>query len=305
MTDPQVAAVAGVGLWVGATLVLARLRWFARIPMVERLRPYAPGGMSQRHRRDGILSVESFRDVVAPLCRALGERVARTFGVTEAVAVRLERVHSSADVTGFRVRQVGWSSAAFIGSSLVTAALRPPPVIALSLILGAPLLVFLLLENDLARQSARWQERLGSELPVVVEQMAMLLSAGYSLGAALNRMAERGRGCAARDLARVCVRMRQGLSEIDSLREWSAVADVEGLRRLMPILALNREAADLGRLLSEEARAQRLDLHRRLVELAERRGQQVWVPVTVAALVPGVVFIAVPFLEAVRLFSAS
>lgn len=305
MTDPQIAALAGTGLWLGTTLVLARMRWFARLPLVDRLRPYAPGGMSQQGRRDGMLSVESFRDVAAPLCRALGEKLARTFGVTEALAVRLERVHSEVDVTGFRVRQVGWSAGAFVGAAALVAALRPPPVPALAFIVGAPLLVFLLLENDMARQSRRWQERLGSELPVVAEQMAMLLSAGFSLGAALNRLAERGRGCAARDMARVCRRMRQGLSEIDALREWATTADVEGLRRLMPILALNREAADLGRLLSDEARSQRLDLHRRLVETAERRGQQVWVPVTVAALVPGVVFIAVPFLEAMRLFAAS
>jgi hypothetical protein len=41
-----------------------------------------------------------------------------------------------------------------------------------------------------------------------------------------------------------------------------------------------------------------------LIETVERRGQQVWIPVTVAALVPGVLFMAVPFIEALRLFSA-
>jgi hypothetical protein len=102
----------------------------------------------------------------------------------------------------------------------------------------------------------------------------------------------------------VCGRIRQGLSEVDALREWAAVADVEALDRLVPILALNREASDLGRLVSDEARAIRRDLQRTLIETVERRAQQVWVPVTVAALVPGVLFMAVPFIEALRLFSA-
>jgi hypothetical protein len=31
----------------------------------------------------------------------------------------------------------------------------------------------------------------------------------------------------------------------------------------------------------------------------------VWIPVTVAALVPGVVFLAVPFIDALRLFANS
>ena len=127
----------------------------------------------------------------------------------------------------------------------------------------------------------------------MAEQLAMLLSAGYSLGAALNRLAARGSGNVSRDLARVCSRIRQGLTEIDALREWAEVADVEGLNRLLPILGLNREASDLGRLISEEARSIRKDTQRRLIETAERRAQQVWIPVTVAALVPGVIFLAV------------
>jgi tight adherence protein C len=64
-------------------------------------------------------------------------------------------------------------------------------------------------------------------------------------------------------------------------------------------------ASDLGRLISEEARSIRKDTQRRLIETAERRAQQVWIPVTVAALVPGVIFLAVPFMEALRLFSAA
>jgi hypothetical protein len=34
----------------------------------------------------------------------------------------------------------------------------------------------------------------------------------------------------------------------------------------------------------------------------ERRGQQVWIPVTVATLLPGVVFIAIPFTSALAAF---
>jgi hypothetical protein len=37
----------------------------------------------------------------------------------------------------------------------------------------------------------------------------------------------------------------------------------------------------------------------------DRRGQQVWVPVTVATLVPGVILLTVPFIQALRLFSGS
>lgn len=301
----RLAVLCGLGLWAGMTLVLSQFRWFSRPPLVERLRPYSPAGMGGAGRRGAILSVESFREVIRPLCRSLGERVARLFGVSEELGVRLERIHSTDDVTGFRVRQVGWALAGFGTGALLAVALRPPAPVALLFILSGPLLGFLIPEQQVAAASDAWRRRLNLELPVVAEQLAMLLSAGYSLGAALNRLAARGGGNVSRDLARVCGRIRQGLSEIDALREWAEVADVEGLNRLLPVLGLNREASDLGRLISEEARSIRKDTQRRLIETAERRAQQVWIPVTVAALVPGVIFLAVPFMEALRLFSAA
>ncbi|MGI8777223.1 MAG: type II secretion system F family protein [Acidimicrobiales bacterium] len=300
----RLAVASGLVLWVGAVLVASQLRWFARPSLVERLRPYGPGGMTPRSH--GLLpSVESFREVVRPLCRVAGGRVARALGVSEDLSTRLERIHSPLDSTGFRVRQLGWTAAAFGAGSVLAVGLRPPTFLALLLIFGGTALAFLVAEQHVAKASEAWKRRLFLELPVLSEQLAMLLSAGFSLGAALNRLAARGRGYAARDLGRVCGRIRQGLSEIEALREWATLADVEALDRLIPVLALNREASDLGRLISEEARSIRRDVQRELVETAERRGQQVWVPVTVAALLPGVLFLAIPFMAALDLFSGS
>jgi Flp pilus assembly protein TadB len=290
--------------WAGSTLLLSRLRWFSRPALTERLRPYSRGGMALSI-RPSVLSVESFREVVGPLSRVIGERVARLFGVQEELALRLERVHSPLDVTAFRVRQLGWSVAAIGVSGLVVAATTPPPLIGFLLLISAPLLAFLLLEQQLASQSAAWQRRVFLELPVVSEQLAMLLAAGFSLGAALNRLASRGHGAVAQDLQRVVGRVRQGLSEGEALREWAALVQVESLNRLVPVLALNREAGDLGRLISDEARAIRKDAQRELVETMERRSQQVWIPVTVATLIPGVIFLSIPFIEALRQFSGS
>jgi Flp pilus assembly protein TadB len=285
-------------------LLIAELRRFSRPSLTDRLRAYRPGGMAER-RRGGLFSVESFREVIGPFSQAVASRVARLFGVSEELGVRLERVHSALDPAAFRVRQVGWSAAAFGVGALAASVLGLPAVVSLVVLLGSPLLAFLVLEQRVASASSRWQRRIFLELPVLAEQLAMLLSSGYSLGSALNRLAQRGKGACGRDLERVRARMHQGLSEVAALREWAQLGQVDALDRLVSVVSLNADASDLGRLVSEEARSIRRDVQRDLVQIMERRGQQVWVPVTVATRVPGVIFLAIPFVEALRLFAGS
>jgi tight adherence protein C len=298
----RMTALVALALFAGSTLLLSELRWFRRRPLTDRLAPYVPGGASAR-RRGAVMSAASFAHVIGPLAQAIGERLARAFGVSEALAVRLERVHSPLDVTAFRVRQLAWSVAGLILAGVVAMAIGVSGALALVIVLVGPLLAFLVVEQHLATASAAWQRRIFLELPVVAEQLGMLIGAGYSLSGALARLAARGTGACGADLGRVSGRIRQGLADVDALGEWAAVADVDALRRLVSVLSLNRQAGDLGRLISDEARSIRRDVHRELIETIERRSQQVWIPVTVAALVPGVIFLAVPFIEALRLFS--
>jgi Flp pilus assembly protein TadB len=304
VNETQLLAVAALALFAGSTLLLSQIRWFRRRPLVDRVAPYVPGGSTARS--TGILvSAEGFGQVIGPLARAVGERVARAVGVTEPLALRLERIGSTLDVTTFRVRQLGWTAVGLLTGSVLAVATQQSGPVALLLIVTGPLIGFLVVEQRLAAKSQAWQRRVFLELPVVAEQLGMLLSAGYSLGAGLGRLAARGKGACGRDLQRVVGRIRQGLSETEALREWATVADVDALHRLVGVLALNRQSGDLGRLIGEEARAIRRDVHRELIETIERRGQQVWIPVTVAALVPGVIFLAVPFIEALSLFANS
>lgn len=293
---------AAVG-FVGLTLLLSEVRWIRRPGLADRLSPYAPS--PSRSSALGVFSVASFREVVAPLAEVAGQRIARIFGVTEELGTRLRRVHSPLDVATFRVRQAGVSGAAMLGGALVAAALQIPAGVAILFVLGAPVLAFLLLEQQLATASAAWQRQLFLELPVVAEQLGMLTTAGWSLGSALQRVSSRGSGRCAADLQRATQRIRQGVSEAEALGEWAELAQVDALDRLISILSMNRETADLGRLISEEARSIRRDAQRELIESIERRNQQVWIPVTVAALIPGVLLMGVPFIDALTLFSSS
>lgn len=293
--------VLGVGTWTGSTLLLSTVRWFGRVPLAARLGPYRHGGTSGRG-PGGVVSLSSFGEVLRPAVAALGERLARLGGVREPLEIRLTRVHADLEPSAFRVKQVGVSVLGAGLAAVVAAALRLPATTAAVFLLGGPALGFLAVEQRLAGESAAWQRRTFLELPVVAEQLAMLLRAGWSLHGALDRIAARSSGVVGRDLSRVCRRVRQGVPDDVALREWAAVVQVPAVDRLVAVLLLDRDTGDLGRLVSEEARSARRDAHRELIEQTERRAQQVWIPVTVAALVPGVLFMAIPFVETLRLF---
>lgn len=280
--------------WVGLTVALSLLRVFRRTPLSDRLLPYTFGPRGRRATK--LWSVRSFREVVGPLADAIGRPLARSVGVHEDLAVRLERTHSPLDPAGFRLRQLGWAVLGLIGGLAMAVLLGLGALPSIAFMGGGAALAFLIVEQNLATQSARWQRRVFLELPVIGEQLAILLSAGYSLGAALVRLSVRSDGACAADLGRVCRRIRHGLSEGDALREWSEIARVPELSRLVPLLALNSETSDLGRMVSDEVRNIRREVHRELLSSVEKRAQKVWIPVTVATLLPGSIFLAIPFI---------
>lgn len=296
------ALAAWVTAAIGTALVLGELPWFRRRALVDRLRPYS------RQSRPGTSPPgpgAPLRQVLLPLVTSGGARLSRALGVDTDLTTRLARAGSSDDSTAFRLRQLTWAIVGGAIGAAVTLAVTPPPALALLLVLGSPLLAVLMVEQQLSTATTTRQQRRRTELPVVVEQLGMLLGAGFSLTAALARLAERGSGVIATDLAGVMRRVRQGVPESVALEEWAALTGLDAVRRLVTLLALQSEAGDLGGLISEEAHAERAEAHRDLLESIERRSQLVWIPVTVATLVPGLIFLAVPFYAAMAQVSGS
>jgi Flp pilus assembly protein TadB len=293
-------------LWGGTALLLSEFRWFRRPSAVDRLRPHILGtevrSWRTSHSSAGRRAVVT---LLPPILEHLGDRLARTLGVAEPVERRLRRIHAPIGPRQFRTRQVGRSIALGAVIALAGLALHLPVLLVLIGSSASALLTFLLIEQALSSRSAGWQRRVFLEVPIICEQLGMLLSAGSSLGQALTRLARRSDAAISIDLAIVVGRINQGVDETVALREWAELVQVPAIDRLLSVLALNREATDLGALISEESRAARAEVHRELIERLERRSQQVWIPVTVATLVPGLLFLAVPFLEAVRLFTTT
>jgi tight adherence protein C len=298
VTEDRLLVLSGLAVWLGVSLLLLQVPAFSRARLVDRLRPFTTAPAPPA-RAEGA----GVRRVLLPLALEVGARLARLLGLADDVEARLFRIHSPRSVAAFRMRQLGWALGAVVVAAAVCSVVGlPAAAVLLALPVGA-VGVYALTETQLNRECQRFEERRTLEMPVVAEQVAMLVSAGYSLGSALGRVASRGTGACARDIARVHRRIQHGVTERTALFEWANQARSPSVDRLVAVLALNSETGDLGRLLSEEARSIRRNVQRRTVEVMDRRSQQVWVPVTVAALVPGVIFLAVPFVAALRLFA--
>lgn len=301
MLEPlRIAVLAALIAGAGTAWALSSFRWFRRISLANRLLPFTGG------KRTGDRQVKrSTAGLALPAFSKSAEQLARALGIEENLTSRLRRAGWHIEPSAFRLKQLGWATTALAIALIALLAIRPPLVLAPLFLAGLPLLAFLALEQQLIAATQTRQQELFRELPVVSEQLAMLLSAGYSVGSALNRLSERNSGVTGADLRRVTERIRLGLSTSNALREWAEQSGVPELQRLIAVLTLSDESGDLGRLIADEAAGIRREAQRRLIESIEKRAQQVWVPVTVATLVPGVIFLIIPFLRALSLFSAS
>lgn len=305
MTPRLLPLFAGL-VWIGATLALSGHRWVRRPPLPARLEPYGPTGTARRETSTSRSPTAGWwRPAIEPLAARVGPRLVAAMGSGDHLERRLAQAGTTVDPVAFRTRQAGGAVAAVLAAGAAAAALGVPLVPSAVVVAAAGGAAFLRAEQRLGDAVTARHEQLRLELPVVAEQLGMLLGAGWSLGGAMNRIAVRGQGVAADDLATVCARIRQGLSEGAALHEWAARTDLVPLDRLVSVLSLDRHTSDVGRLIAEEARSMRRDAHRQLLETIERRSQAVWIPVTVAALVPGVIFLAVPFVDALRHFTAA
>ncbi len=291
-----VRSVVFAGLaWVGLALVLDAVPAVRRRGLADRLRRYtADPSVARRAPEPG------GSDLLRSLTGAWRAPIHRLRAVLAATPldIRLARAGLGSDIAAFRRRQVTGAVATLLAASLLVAGAQPVPWAAAVLIVGAPLVGASVPGLAVDRRAARRRAQLFHELPVVVEHLGALIGNGYSVGAAVQRLARRTDGVVAEDLARVALRVRQGTTERAALDEWARISGLAEVRRLAAVLMLDQQGVDLGRLLGLEARAARQEAHRRAVETIERRTQLVWIPVTVAALLPGMLLLAVPFLAA-------
>ena len=238
------------------------------------------------------------------LTAALARRVAALADADADLAARLREAGSARSPFDFRTRQVGSAAGGLAASGAALGAIGTRPLLALAGALGVAAAVYGAAEHLLARSIAERRTQITEELPIVAEQIGMLLASGLSLTSALHNAARRGQGVCAEGLERIGARVAGGAAVEVALAEWADEAGSAEIRRFVGVLTLHEDTADVAALVSDEARSARMEAHRRLIAHIERRSEQVWIPVTVAALVPGCVLLAIPFSDALSGYAA-
>ncbi len=220
------------------------------------------------------------------------------------LAARLREAGMAGSPFEFRLQQVGGAAAGLVASGTALGVMGVRLLLALAGALGVAAAVYGTSEYRLGRSTALRRTQITEELPIMAEQIGMLLASGMSLTSALDTAARRGNGICAEGLERVGARVAGGAAVEVALAEWADDAGSAAIRRFAGVLTLHEDATDVAALVSDEARAARMEAHRRLIAHIERRSEQVWIPVTVAALVPGCVLLAIPFSDALSGYAA-
>lgn len=218
-------------------------------------------------------------------------------GSEAALNTRLERAGVAVTALRFRTTQVVAGFAALVVAAAVTFVFALPAVVAFGLLAGLPAVAVWGGEQALSVALRRRTDLVVRELPLVIEQLAELLKNGVGVAEACAKVAVHTRSVVASDLGRVAREIAHGVRDEVALQAFADRHDVAAIHRIVAVLDAHRHAADLGGLLAEEVRELRLAAHRDLLALIQQREQQVWIPVTVATLVPGVLLLGVPFVH--------
>lgn len=290
----SLAASSAALMAVGGTVTLSGLRWFRQTSLTARLaRPSSPPAGTRR-----------LGNVLASAAAASGSAVAALLGSDPDLEIKLARAGAAQSPEEFRSRQFCAAAGAFVTVAVALTAMGAAPAVVVAIAMGSAAATFGVFEHQLARAVRSRRMQIIEELPIVAEQIGMLLASGLSLTSALDVAAQRGSGICATDLRQVTARVVAGTGVETALAEWADGAGSAEIRRFIGVLTLHEETADVASLVSDEARSARMEVHRQLISLIERRSEQVWIPVTVAALVPGAVLLAIPFSDALRGYAA-
>ncbi len=292
------AIVAGVALGMGLWLLVSMLPRLDRPRLERRLAPYLLD-VSEGARESiqpppagplAVLGLAAY-PIVAPLRSAI-----RTVGgTTVAISARVRQAAAGTRVETYRLQQLTCAVLGALAGLGLALTLRGGAVLWIAGAVGGAITGVAVRDALLARRVRRRLARLTAELPVILEFLALSLSAGEGVLDALRRVARTGRGELAAELRDVLAAVGAGVPLPDALTRLERELALPPLSRALEQLigALER-GAPLGEVLRAQAQDAREGTRRALIESAGRKEIAMLVPLVFLILPVTVVFALFP-----------
>lgn len=311
MNPALVAAVSsglvlGLGLWVLASLT-PRLR---QPRLARRVAPYlqdVSAGARESLEPPSPGPAPVLAALVSPAVTPVGRLLVALSGTDAELTTRLRQAGRPDGLAAHRTHQllggIVGASVGLVAAVLVSGVLVSPQMVAVLVPVGAVLGV-VLRDRVLAVQARRRLARLTDELPVVLELIALSLSAGESATDAVRRVARVGSGELSREFAGAIGSVATGVPFAVALDDLARGLALPPLRRCVDqILSALERGTPLAEVLMAQAQDARDDARRAFIEAAGRREIAMLVPlvflilpVTVCfAILPGLLVLQVGF----------
>lgn len=287
---------AGVGFWSVST----RLPALGRPRLATRIAPYlldVSAEARRLHRPTVVDPVPVLGLLATPALDLFQRAFGALLGSSGGAAVRIARAGRTWTVEGYRLRQLLWAvGGGLAGTALgaLAAANGSPAALVAAPVVGV-MLGPLLRDRLLIAEGTRRAARIDSELPTVLEFLALSLSAGEGVRDALRRVARVGSGTLADLLQRVVDESAVGVSLPVALTALADELRIPSLTRsLTHLVAALERGSPLAEVLRVQASDAREHARRGLLEAAGKKEIGMMVPLVFLILPVTVAFAVFP-----------
>ncbi|WP_308464416.1 hypothetical protein [Ferrimicrobium sp.] len=147
------------------------------------------------------------------------------------------------------------------------------------------------------------KEALRGDLPLLLSEIQASLERGHSLTTTLIIVARTTQTAWSKHLVRASTALTRGEPTSGVLNELAdALGDPE-VSRAFTLLALSNQHQVAQQLVGQLLTKAKLDHHHRLIAIAGKREQLIWIPVALATLIPGVLLVIVPLISSLKLLA--
>ena len=283
---------------LGVWLVVQAIPTRTPPSLAERVAPYLVSGQAPFSIAQSVPPRIALPPGLVSLAQFLGVHLTRMTGGEKTIQRRLDLLGRGQSHEEFRLEQVVWGLA---GATAALAIVAVRGIAAGELLASAFLIALGGVGGVLARDQALTRsvhlrtERLRTELPTVVEMLAMAVGAGASLTSALERVRAVGHGVMADELGRVLDDTRVGLPLAPALQQMAARNDINEVSRFVDAVVVATErGTPLSDVLAAQAGDARESGRRALIEAGGRKEIGMMVPVVFMVLPLSVLFVLFP-----------